>query len=153
LPRALLFDRWVPDFLSAHPDTTVVEIGTGLNTRHERVDNGRSRWHELDLPGVIDLRRHFSADILRRTVIAVSVTDRAWAAEMASHPRVHPFVAEAVQAHLYGPDVRRVIDLLADCFPGVPCRPWTPPALVFFDTEDQKRRPRQGRGPYALVLP
>ncbi|MEU0577340.1 hypothetical protein ABZ465_08575 [Streptomyces griseoincarnatus] len=49
----------MPDFLSAHPDATVVEIGTGPNTRHERVDNGRSRWHELDLPGVIDLRRHF----------------------------------------------------------------------------------------------
>ncbi|MGA5344163.1 hypothetical protein ACPCSQ_00400 [Streptomyces griseoincarnatus] len=86
MPRAPLFDRWVPGFPSAHPDATGVEIGTGLDTRHERVDNGRPRWHELDLPGVIDLRRHFSAGILRRTVIAASVTDRAWAAEVASHP-------------------------------------------------------------------
>ncbi|AXI84785.1 hypothetical protein SAM9427_01485 [Streptomyces sp. ETH9427] len=60
----------MPGFLSAHPDATGVEIGTGLDTRHENVDNGRSRWYELGLPGVLDPRRHFSADILRRTAIA-----------------------------------------------------------------------------------
>lgn len=61
LLRTLLFDRWVADFLSAHPDATVVEIGTGLNTPHERVDSGRARWFELDLPDVIALRRNFFA--------------------------------------------------------------------------------------------
>ncbi|MEV5935257.1 hypothetical protein AB0L56_21670 [Streptomyces sp. NPDC052079] len=38
LLRALLFDRWVIDFLSTRPDATVVEIDTGLSTRHERVE-------------------------------------------------------------------------------------------------------------------
>ncbi|MFF9494423.1 class I SAM-dependent methyltransferase [Streptomyces flaveolus] len=85
LLRTLLFDRWVTDFLSAHPDATVVEIGTGLNTRHERVDNGRARWYELDLPDVIGLRRNFFTDSPRRTMVAASVTERAWAAEVASH--------------------------------------------------------------------
>ncbi|MBT3162168.1 hypothetical protein HTV80_03450 [Streptomyces sp. Vc74B-19] len=33
--------------------------------------------------------------------------------------------------------MRGIIDLLADRFPGIPCRPWTPPALFFFDTRDQ----------------
>ncbi|MDX3609797.1 MULTISPECIES: hypothetical protein [Streptomyces] len=61
LLRTLLFDRWVADFLSAHPDATMVEIGTGLNTPHERVDSGRARWFELDLPDVIALRRNFFA--------------------------------------------------------------------------------------------
>ncbi|MGW1007925.1 class I SAM-dependent methyltransferase [Streptomyces sp. NPDC002520] len=107
------------EFLSAHPDTTVVEIGTGLNTRHERVDNGRARWFGLDLPDVIALRRSFFADSPRRTMIAASVTDEAWAAEVASHAAgPFLFVAEAVLPYLHEPDVRRVIDLLADGFPG-----------------------------------
>ncbi|MGW0999431.1 class I SAM-dependent methyltransferase [Streptomyces sp. NPDC002523] len=119
LLRTLLFDRWVAEFLSAHPDTTVVEIGTGLNTRHERVDNGRARWFGLDLPDVIALRRSFFADSPRRTMIAASVTDEAWAAEVASHAAgPFLFVAEAVLPYLHEPDVRRVIDLLADGFPG-----------------------------------
>lgn len=85
LLRTLLFDRWVSDFLSTHLDATVVEIGTGLNTRHERVDNGRARWYELDLPDVIDLRRNFFSDSPRRTMLAASVTDPTWAAKVASH--------------------------------------------------------------------
>jgi len=35
------FDRFAQDFLSRHPDGVVVHIGCGLDTRFERVDNGR----------------------------------------------------------------------------------------------------------------
>ncbi|MGC5534059.1 class I SAM-dependent methyltransferase [Streptomyces sp. SR-10] len=72
LLRTRLFDRWVAKFLSAHPGGTVVELGTGLNTRYERVDNGSARWFELDLPDVIGLREKFLTDSPRRTMIAAS---------------------------------------------------------------------------------
>ncbi|WP_037844166.1 class I SAM-dependent methyltransferase [Streptomyces sp. NRRL S-455] len=137
LLRTLLFDRWVRDFLSEHPDGTVVEIGTGLNTRYERVDNGRARWFELDLPDVITLRRTFFTDTPRRTMIAASVTDESWAAEVASRadgPCL--FVAEAVLPYLHEPDVRRVVDLLADRFPGSLMALDTA-GPGFFDTQEQ----------------
>ncbi|MEU5680129.1 class I SAM-dependent methyltransferase [Streptomyces rochei] len=119
LLRTVLFDRWVTDFLTAHPDGTVVEIGTGLNTRHERLDNGRVRWFDLDLPDVIELRGHFFADTARRTMLAASVTDDAWAADVASRAEgPYLFVAEAVLPYLHESDVRRVVDLLCDRFPG-----------------------------------
>src|SRR5512139_2746325 len=51
------FDRFVKDFLARHPDAVVVHIGCGLDTRFERVDNGKVEWYDLDLPDVIDLRR------------------------------------------------------------------------------------------------
>ncbi|MFJ8594990.1 class I SAM-dependent methyltransferase [Streptomyces sp. NPDC093598] len=137
LLRALLFDRWVTDFLSEHPAGTVVEIGTGLNTRYERVDNGRARWFELDLPDVIALRRTFFTDTPRRTMIAASVTDESWAAEVAARtdgPCL--FVAEAVLPYLHEPDVRRVVDLLADRFPGSLLALDTA-GPGFFDTQEQ----------------
>jgi O-methyltransferase involved in polyketide biosynthesis len=34
--RTAIFDMWVRSFVAAHPNGTVVEIGTGLNTRFER---------------------------------------------------------------------------------------------------------------------
>ncbi|RZB14166.1 hypothetical protein StrepF001_39995 [Streptomyces sp. F001] len=71
------------DFLTEHPDGTVVEIGTGLNTRYERVGTGRARWFDLDLPDAIDLRRTFFTDTARRTMIA-AVTDEAWADSVAA---------------------------------------------------------------------
>ena len=55
--RTVLIDRWVRAFLAAHGEATVVEIGTGLNTRFERVDDGRVRWFDLDLPDSLALRR------------------------------------------------------------------------------------------------
>ena len=60
--RTALFDDWVRAFLSGNPSGTVVEIGTGLNTRFERADNGRARWFDLDLTDVITLRRWFFAE-------------------------------------------------------------------------------------------
>ena len=51
------FDRQVRDFLSRHSDAVVVHIGCGLDSRFERVDNGRVEWYDLDLPEVIELRQ------------------------------------------------------------------------------------------------
>ncbi|MDT0382287.1 class I SAM-dependent methyltransferase [Streptomyces sp. DSM 42041] len=138
LLRARLFDRWVSDFLSTHPGGTVVEIGTGLNTRYERVDNGRARWFELDLPDVIDLRGRFFTDTPRRTTIAGSVTDGAWVEAVASQAAdgPHLFVAEAVLPYLDAADVHRVVDLLADRFPGSLLALDTA-GPGFFDTQEQ----------------
>ncbi|RST10934.1 class I SAM-dependent methyltransferase [Streptomyces sp. WAC04770] len=137
LLRTRLFDRWVAEFLSAHPGGTVVEIGTGLNTRYERVDNGSARWFELDLPDVIGLRGKFFTDSPRRTMIAASVTDEAWAAEVASHSSgPYLFVAEAVLPYLHEPEVRQVFALLADRFPGSLLALDTA-GPGFFDTQEQ----------------
>lgn len=117
--RTSLFDRWTADFLAAHPAGTVVEIGTGLNTRFERIDNGRARWFDLDLPDVIDLRRTFFSDTPRRTMIAGSVTDDDWTDAVASQARApYFFAAEAVLPFLKEGEVRHVVDLIAERFPG-----------------------------------
>ncbi|KOG08778.1 class I SAM-dependent methyltransferase [Streptomyces viridochromogenes] len=117
--RTSLFDRWVADFLAEHPTGTVIEIGTGLNTRYERTDNGQARWFDLDLPDVIELRRTFFTDTPRRTMIAASVTDEAWADTVAAHSGgPYLFAAEAVLPYLRETDVRKVIGLLGDRFPG-----------------------------------
>lgn len=57
VPRGLIFDHWVVGFLREHPGGTVIEIGAGLNTRFERLDNGACHWLELDLRDSMDLRR------------------------------------------------------------------------------------------------
>ncbi|MGW3725245.1 class I SAM-dependent methyltransferase [Streptomyces sp. NPDC000851] len=117
--RTSLFDRWVADFLVGHPGGTVIEIGTGLNTRYERVDTGRARWFDLDLPDVIDLRRTFFTDTAHRTMITASVTDETWAGSVAAQSDGPFFLAaEAVLPYLPEAEVRKVLNLLAERFPG-----------------------------------
>lgn len=124
--RTSVFDHWIRGFLDEHPTGTVVEIGTGLNTRFERVDNGRARWFELDLPDVVELRRTFFADGPRRTTLAGSVTEPAWCeAVAAGGPGPYFLSAEAVLPFLTEAEVRGVIAMAAERFPG---------SLLAFDT-------------------
>lgn len=37
--RGLIFDNWIRTYLQQQPQGVVVEIGAGLNTRFELVDN------------------------------------------------------------------------------------------------------------------
>lgn len=77
--RTAVFDHWVRDFLHRHPAGTVFEVGGGLNTRYERLDNGTAHWVDLDLPEATALRRRFFTDTDRRRMIAASVLDGSWA--------------------------------------------------------------------------
>lgn len=117
--RGALVDAWVGEFLTAHPDGTVVELGVGLNSRHERLDNGRARWVELDLPEVTALRERFFAPHARRAVVAASITDaRAFEAlrDRVDGPCI--VVSEGVLVYLDRAEVRAVFSRLRDALPG-----------------------------------
>jgi O-methyltransferase involved in polyketide biosynthesis len=117
--RGAEFDRWVRSFLDKHPDGTIVEIGSGLNTRFERVDNGRVQWFDLDLLDSISLRQQFFAESSHRTFLAASVLDSDWIAVVKS-TGTHPilFVAEGVLMYFSEEQVKQVFKLLVDHFPG-----------------------------------
>ena len=114
--RARMFDRYVESFLDANPRGTVVEIGCGLDTRFDRVDNGHLRWFDLDLPDTIALRRRFFDDGARRTMIAASVLETDWMAQVKATGGPWMFVAEAVLPYLDATDARRAIVGLAEHF-------------------------------------
>jgi len=127
--RSAMFDVWVADFLGRHPEGTVVEIGAGLNTRFERLDNGRVHWFDLDLPDVVELRRRFFADTERRTTLAGSVLDSNWIGTVRRSPGPHFFVAEAVFIYLEERQVKAALTQIARDFPG---------AGIAFDTTSRK---------------
>jgi O-methyltransferase involved in polyketide biosynthesis len=130
--RTAIFDFWVGGFLARHPAGTVVEIGTGLNTRFDRTDNGQVHWIDLDLPDVIELRRRFFADSGRRRMVAASVLDQDWLTVVQGSPGPYMFVAEGVLAYLA--QAPQVIAGIAERFPG---------ALIAFDSYSQRTLEQQ----------
>ncbi|MFV8755858.1 class I SAM-dependent methyltransferase [Nannocystaceae bacterium ST9] len=118
--RTVMIDRWVLEFLREHPRGRVVEIGTGLNTRFERVDNGTLRWFDVDLPDSMALRRRFFADTPRRTMIEGAFGEREWLSALATSIGPGPilFIAEAVLIYLDEALVRRGLQAIAEAFPG-----------------------------------
>ena len=102
--RTVILDAWVRSFLARNPAGTVAELGTGLNSRFERLDNGLVHWFDLDLPDTIELRRTFFADSGRRRMVAASALDEEWLPIVAHSPGPYFFVTGL--ARLPGP-VRR----------------------------------------------
>ncbi len=76
--RSLVLDRLLRDFLTQHPDAHVLSLGSGLSTQFERVDNGRLRWVDVDLPEVAELRRTLFPPHPRRRLVSASVTEAGW---------------------------------------------------------------------------
>lgn len=123
--RASIFDTWVRRFLEAHPDGTVVELGCGLSTRFERLDNGRVHWFDLDLPDSIELRRTFFGDRERYTMVRGSVLDTGWFDQVAAAPGPYLLLSEAVLLYLAEDEVETAVRRIAQRFPG---------ATLAFDT-------------------
>ena len=117
--RSAMFDVWVREFLREHPEGTVVEIGAGLNTRFERLDNGTVHWYDLELPDMVEVRRRFFADTERRTTLAASVLDTDWIAAVRRSPAPYFLVAETVLVYLEEAQVKAALAQIASGFPQV----------------------------------
>jgi len=68
--RTYNFDNIVRAFLTDNSSATIVNIGAGLDTTFQRVDNGNVRWVNIDLPDVAALRRKLIPDSKREITIA-----------------------------------------------------------------------------------
>ena len=142
--RTRMFDRYVEDFLSQNPGGTVIELGCGLNTRFERVDNGIAQWFDVDLPDVIALRRLFFRDTPRRNMVEASALDEQWIAAVSATGGPWIVVAEAVLIYLDSQDARRVIELIAGGLAGV---------RIAFDTTSQSMVEKQSKHDAMRHLP
>ena len=114
------FDRYVRDFLTRHPEAVVVHIGCGLDSRFERVDNGKVEWYDLDVPEVIELRNKFiGGEQGRYHLLACSAFDLKWMDTVSVH-RACPFlfVAEGVFMYFKEAQIRQLVLAMQARFPG-----------------------------------
>jgi O-methyltransferase involved in polyketide biosynthesis len=115
--RCINIDRTIEHFLERHPNATVVNIGCGLDTTFERVDNGALRWYDLDLPDVIDLRIKLIPAIERRQHITASVLDTGWFDEIIVKDHVF-FIAAGVLYYFDEEEIKKLFLHMADRFAG-----------------------------------
>jgi O-methyltransferase involved in polyketide biosynthesis len=127
--RSGMFDDWVKAFLNHHPDGTVVEIGAGLSTRFERLDNSTVHWFDLDLPDVVELRRRFFTESARHVTLAASILEADWVVAVRGSPGPYFFLAETVLVYFEEREVRAALARIADAFPS---------ASLAFDTTTRK---------------
>jgi O-methyltransferase involved in polyketide biosynthesis len=115
--RAWHFDQWTRAFLAANPESTVLHLGCGLDTRVDRIDPGpKVRWYDVDMPDVIALREQLYPDRVGYHPIGSSVTDRAWLDAIPGDTPVL-VVAEGLVMYLHEKDGTALFRRITEQFP------------------------------------
>lgn len=124
--RTEILDREAGKFIKQHPDAVIVNIGCGLDTRSFRLDNGRIRWYDLDLPEAVEIRKTFFRETERYKMIGKSVFDYSWIEDIKreevhgiQHERAHVlFLAEGVMMFFTEKEIMDLMSHLTAGFPG-----------------------------------
>ena len=107
----------VRDYLKAHPNAAVVNLGCGLDGTGRACDNGRCKIYNLDFPDVIAVRNALLPAGEREENIPCDLNDPAWFSEIdASGGAV--FFASGVFYYFLTEQVKTLVQKMADAFPG-----------------------------------
>lgn len=98
--RARIIDDYTNLFLKDHPETLVLHLGCGLDSRCKRVEAGRRLWIDLDYPEVISLRKKFYSENQHYSMIGSSVTDFSWMNQVKEHTGPTLVLAEGMLMYL-----------------------------------------------------
>ncbi len=107
----------VEAYLKDHPQAAVVNLGCGLDDTFSKVDNGRCRGYNFDLPDVIRVRNELLPAGEREQNLACDLNDHAWMDSIdASNGAV--FFAAGVFYYFRTEDVKKLFAAMAGRFPG-----------------------------------
>jgi len=118
IARSIFFDKKIKAFINACPEGTVVNVGCGLDTTFDRVDNGRIQWIDLDLPDTIDLRKKYISESERRRFVPKSVFDLSWYDSIGKKDKLMLLIA-GVLCYFSESDVKKLFSDFHNLIPGV----------------------------------
>lgn len=153
--RAKFLDQWTSEFLQQAQDdgeqVTILHLAAGLDTRALRLqehcskDGANTRWVDVDLPDVIDVRRGLhlpepDSDRMQYEMVGADVTDELWLAKLrVPRDRRTLVVFEGLSMYLKSAQGRILIEQLTGYFvkPGnqmvFDCFNWFPMMVQRFE--------------------
>jgi O-methyltransferase involved in polyketide biosynthesis len=127
IARCKRFDMVIRRFITRHPDACIVNMGCGLDTTYERINDPRVQWYDLDLPEVIELRKKFIHESGHRKFISGSFLETSWFKRIPKKNVL--FISTGVFVYFAEEEIRRFLIQVADHFPG---------SELFFDVTSPK---------------
>ena len=130
-------ERMAARFLSRYPDTIVINIGCGLDTIFDHIDNGSCRFVNIDFPEVMEFRNKLFDPRKRETNIGLDANNLDWMDLIGYKEEDHVFIMSCgVLFYFQREDVKRLIDAIGHHFPG---------AHMCFDYENAKMLARSNK--------
>jgi O-methyltransferase involved in polyketide biosynthesis len=115
--RTAQYDIWASQFLAMHPQSTVIHLGCGLDSRVFRLNPGPDvQWYDVDYPSVIALREQIYPPRSHYQLVPTSATDPAWLDQIPSD-RPALLLAEGISMYLTQQDGVTLLQRFVDHFP------------------------------------
>ncbi len=128
IARSIYFDEKIKDYLIKNPNGTIINIGCGLDTTYERVNNEKAIWYELDFPEVIEFRKQLIKETNNRIFLPFSVLDKKWYSLLNNKDFVIIMMAGVIY-YFDENNVRRLFEMFINNFKT---------AIVIFDYSSKK---------------
>ncbi|PIE65133.1 MAG: methyltransferase [Desulfobacterales bacterium] len=117
--RTMLIDKAVRNFVRRKPGCIIINLGSGLDTRHDRLKTEAiDDWYDLDLPEAIGLRKSFFSEGRKNRFIAKSLFDTSWLLDMDTRDKPVLIIAEELLMHFHESQLRPLFAKLAVELPG-----------------------------------
>lgn len=113
--RALIIDELCNKYISKHPDSTIIHLGCGLDSRCLRVNQNYKKWFDIDYEEVIKIRKEFYDEDNKYKMIGSSVTDYKWLEQIANFNNIL-IVAEGLTMYFSEDEIKVLIEQIKNKF-------------------------------------
>ena len=111
--RSAVFDRWVTEQMEADPETAVLHLGCGMDSRVLRT-GGDHLWFDVDFPEVIGQRRRYYQETETYRMIASDIRDADWLKTVPGGSAI--VLMEGISMYLKPEELKAVLDNLCSRF-------------------------------------
>ena len=123
--RSAVFDEWLKQQLEDAPNSVVIHIGCGMDSRIIRVEAENHMWYDVDFSEVIEERKRYYAESDNYKMIAGDARDCGWLTAI-KEKETAIVIMEGVSMYLTVDEMRKLADslcahfenimLLVDCY-------------------------------------
>lgn len=110
--RTTILDTYIGDFIRQNPNAVCINIGCGLDTRFYRLNNGKIKWYDIDLPEVIALRKKLIGEHEQVTMVGCSMLDAEWTNQIDDEGRPVLIIMEGLLMYFEEKDVTKALDII-----------------------------------------
>ena len=112
--RAAVYDRWTEGLLRQHPESAVLHLGCGMDSRCSRV-SWEKEWYDVDFPEVIRERKRYYPETEGYRMVPGDLRERNWLEEIPRGTEAI-VVMEGVSMYLSSEELQRLLRSLGARF-------------------------------------
>lgn len=114
--RAMQYDQLTERFIEKQPESIVIHLGCGLDSRCRRIKVGAKRWYDIDFPEVIEMREKYFTENEAYHMIGSSVTDLSWLDKIEYKGEAVLVIAEGLSMYLTADEMVSLMEAFKERF-------------------------------------